>query len=115
MTKEEYLKLYEKEAEELPLTDEDVIEWLDSMIARVKEYNEAYFDLMWGKLDYDEGEYEHKIMLCSPQVSEIHIYTGIDELARILKEEVQKEYFDNKYDKYFFPYNEFTIFELKEK
>lgn len=118
MTKEHYMKILENDPDEINLTSEDIIEWLDGIVDALTIATENSYILSWGKLNLDEGEYENNIQPCgSNDYRHIHIYTGIDKLAKAVGCELKcKEDWDMQYQYYyFFKYKGVEIFQLEER
>jgi len=118
MTKEEYMKILENDPDEINLTNEDIIEWLDSIVDALNIATENSYILSWGKLNLDEGEYENSIQPCgSNNYRYIHIYTGIDKLAKAVGCELEcNEGWSKEYSyRYFFKYKGVEIFQLEER
>ena len=120
MTNAEYKKLILEEPEDIELAAENVKKWLDDIVSYVKRSKNIYYDLCWGHLDTDAGEYENNIRACEPRADCVHIFDGIDKLAEILGYELKKE-INNKdnygvYEyTYYFEYKGLKIFQLEEK
>ena len=116
MTREEYQSLYDAE-QEIILPDEFVREWIDNIADAMNMATNSSYGLHYGKLDLEEGQYEHNIEPCSIlPFKEYHIYRGIDRLAEVCGEELLKEVDENK-DKYpitrYFYHKGIRFFELR--
>ena len=116
MTREEYQSLYDAE-QDIVLPDEFVREWIDNIADAMNMADKSSYELHYGKLDLEEGQYEHHIEPCSIlPFKEYHIYRGIDRLAEVCGEVLLKEVDENK-DKYpitrYFYYKGIKFFELR--
>lgn len=117
MTREEYEKLYDTEPDSIDFTDVDVIEWLDNIVEAFKRLNECRYDLYYGKLDREKGEYEKHIELCSNDNPRLHVFDGIDTLAEIVGCELKqfnRDEEDYPYE-YYFTYKNVHVFQLNTK
>ena len=117
MDKEKYMKLVDGEADEINLTDADIIEWFDKIVEAKRECVQSSYDLHFGKLDRDLGEYEKSIEICSDTVTRIHVYKGIDRLAKVLGKELTVIERHNKEDypyEYYFKYKDAYVFQITE-
>ena len=119
MTREEYEKLYDSEPDAIELTDEDILEWLNNIVDAFKQLRKCRYDLYYGKLDRCKGEYENYIELCSMGALELHVYDGIDRLAKITGDKLQVFDSGDEGDKYrytyFFKYKGVKIFQLERE
>ena len=116
MTREEYQSLYDAE-QEIILPDEFIREWIDNIADAMNMATNSSYGLHYGKLDFEEGQYEHNIEPCSIlPFKEYHIYRGIDKLAEVCGEELLKVIDENK-DKYpitrYFYHKGIRFFELR--
>ena len=117
MNKEEYLRLLEFESDKIELTDADIKEWVDKIIDNLKAVRESIYDLCWGNLNTDQGEYDEKIEACyfGDEFNRLHIYKGIYKLAKVLNCDVQtaqRRAEDGAYEERYFIYRECRIFEV---
>ena len=115
MRKSKYMNLYKKE-KDIDLTDEDIREWLDRIVINhVKAWKNEY-DLCWGT--FKNGEYSNEISICRDSIVKIHIYRGIERLAKAVGEKLQYRYREGegKYPhEYYFNYKEAYVFEIREE
>ena len=85
MTKENYMTIYDKDPDEIQLTNEDVREWLDAIVDPLITASKNKYNLCYGVLNLDRGEYENQIRPClSHEKPELHIFEGIDKLAKAI-------------------------------
>ena len=117
MNKEEYLRLLESEPDKIELTDEDIKGWLDTIIDNLEAVRGNLYDLYWGNLDIDQGEYDKKIEPCyfGDDFNSLHIYRGIYRLATVLKCDIQtakRRAEDGEYEERYFIYRECRVFEI---
>ena len=117
MTREEYEKLWNTEPDIIDLTDADIIAWLDDIADALKRVNNCRYDLYYGKLDRDKGEYEKHIELVSNDNPRLHVYDGIDTLAKIVGCELERiDRSDDDYPyEYHFTYKGVYVFQLNKK
>lgn len=117
MTREEYEKLYDTEPDSIDFTDVDVIEWLDNIVEALKRLNECRYDLYYGKLDREKGEYEKHIKLCSNDAPQLHVYDGINTLAEVVKCELRviKNNSENYPYRYWFIYKGMMVYQLERQ
>ena len=115
MTKEGYMQAMELEPKEIELTDADVRAWLNNMVDALHAAKDAQYELAYGKLNEDEGEYENIISPCHNELdfTSIHIYKGIIKLATIMGEELQTQYIKHtEVFEHFFMWRGVKVFEL---
>lgn len=122
MTKETYMALYDQEPDEIALTDDDVRQWLDTIVDGMITAREGMYTLCYGKLDTDRGEYENEIMPAGwsgdyRDWKELHIYDGIDKLAAAVGGEIFcEDRGDSDYPwQYFFVYRGIKVFQIEKK
>lgn len=120
MNREEYLKILESDADEIKLDNKDVIEWLDTIVDALNIAADNCYELCWGKLNTKEGEYENCIAPCSSfpdSFRKLHIYKGIDKLAKAVGYDLKRKDWSGGDFKYFyyFNYKDIEIFQLEEE
>lgn len=120
MTKEEYMKIYDAEPDEITISDADIKDWLDSIVDGLIKAMESRYSLCWGKLDLDEGEYENEIYPCggAGEWDSIHIFSGIEKLAKALncKLELDRDRKRTDYpNEYYFKYRGIRVFQLEKE
>ena len=96
MNKDEYKALYESEAR-IDLTDDDIRTWLDRIIDAFIARYECDYRLAYGERD-SRGRFDHVIETCLSENKELHIYRGIELLAKATGNDLVLE--DNEDDKY---------------
>ena len=113
------MKLIDNDAMEINLTNEDIKEWLDAQVDALIQYNNARYDLCWGKLNKEEGEFEHNVEPCGAGETSIHIFRGIKYLANVVGQKLEYRVIDNPdlefRNEYFFVYRGITIFQLEKE
>ena len=113
MDKNKYNELYENEAD-ISITDNDIVEWLDSIVIPLVQAQENKYDLCWGKLN--NGSYSNRIAVCADDMAKVHIYEGIDRLAEAVGVKVSHKLrgADTKYPhEYYFMYKRAYVFEIR--
>lgn len=119
MTREEYQELYnDDETMEITLPYEFIHEWLDNLVDALNTVISNSYSLHYGKFSRKRGEFSQHIEPCSAYSSrEFHIYRGIDRLAEVCGEQLQKVTdTDMKYPvKLYFYYKGIKFFELREQ
>ena len=96
-------------------------QWLDAKIEEMEHLNRIYeqqgYDLAWGDLDDDRGDYEYTIEVCgfSPVYSkQFHVYSGINKLAEILGAGLSEAQRNDGIYEYSFGYKGYRVFQISE-
>lgn len=122
----EAVKLAEEE-QIVPISDELIVDWLDDKVETLKKIikiiRSSPESLYMGKLDTFLGRYEVQIETCGfyeynlRDAQNLHIYAGIERLAKAVNAKIRREDFGDKgnSDCYFFFYKDIKIFELCNK
>lgn len=111
MNKEKYMELYDRD-ENIDLTDEDIVEWLDGIVNPIIELSKNDYSLCWGVLE--DGNYSSEICVCRDD-KRLHIFSGIDMLAKAVGETLTyRKRDDDEYPhEYSFEYKGVHIFEIR--
>jgi hypothetical protein len=93
MNKQEYMKMYYEEPEEIVVTKDDVKEYIKTIADAANALKESMYELEYGKLR--DGKYQHRITSCAVRTDsygnmEIHMYEGIELLAKALDRILEK-------------------------
>ena len=118
MKKEIYIELLNGESKEIYLSNDDVKEWLDAVCEAVNAFNDTLYDLCWGVLDEDRGEYEHNInpipYTWHTDTLPVQIHHGIELLADAASAKLKKtDRGDSEYPfEYGFEYRGVYLFQL---
>ena len=93
MNKQEYMKMYYEEPEEIVVTKDDVKEYIKTIADAANALKESMYELEYGKLR--DGKYQHRITPCDVRTDshgnmEIHMYEGIELLAKALNMILEK-------------------------
>ena len=117
MTIKEYQDLYDNDAPEIIMDDDFILVWVNNIVDALNVVVDGSYELHYGKID-DRDNYEHHIEPCMPSsFKEYHIYRGIDKLAEVCGEKLQKVT-DRGEDRYpikrYFYYKGIKFFELNE-
>ena len=124
MTIQEYRDRYlNTDDTDFPTPTRELVEaWLDEKI-EVKEQIDRIFrhhnyGLVWGDFDEHKGDYQHEVEICGmtcDSTKELHIYSGIDLLAKLLGEELTERkytYEGQTRIEYSIPYKGRRLFQL---
>lgn len=100
------------------LTKELAEQWLDAKIDAIEHINRIYFeqgyDLAWGDFNEEEGDFSNEISFCgfvSADIRKVHIYKGIEKLAKILGVGLSSYYNANGLN-YYFIYKGREVFQI---
>ena len=118
MTKESYFEIYNTEPDVINLSKEDIVEWLDTIAENAKKLYESVYQLDYGTLNKDKGEYEHSIHPCSHnEYLTLHIYEGIDKIADAVgaKLSCEDRYSPEYPYMYSFEYKLLKIFQIEKE
>ena len=93
MTKEQYMEISKDDPDVIELSNQDIIDWLDTAIESKKKMCENLYSLHWGELDEEAGEYENNIesIICRDEDKQLQIYSGIGKLAEAVGATLQYE------------------------
>ncbi len=124
MTKEKYMESLAADPDEIELEKVDIIVWLNTLVDAMNFMRDNYYELSWGKLDKEAGEYEYNIQPCSLSPYDyrgLHIYKGIEFLAAAVGRELLVEPFgfdavclNYKY-KFYFNYKGVEVFQIEKE
>lgn len=118
MDKENYLKIIETDPDVINLEKQDVIDWLNAIVDAMQEAKNNIYELSWGCLDFDKGEYEHNISPCMAgnDFNLLHIYSGIEKLASAvgIPLAINNDHSEQYPIEYYFEYKNVKIFQLEQ-
>ena len=116
----EALNLVEQE-KNVPMEDALILDWMDEKVDLLKRVQELYEESPW-RLDLgdlkESGKYPVEIETCAWKknaVNEVHIYIGIEYLAKAAGAELQVRPFAEDSFCHYFKYRDVEFFELSQK
>lgn len=112
------LKLAEQE-KNVPMDDALILDWMDEKVDLLKKVQDLYAEsperLDLGELNEETGDYQVEIDTCAWRknaINEVHIYNGIEYLAKVAGAELQvSPYTEDRFCHYFM-YRDVEFFEL---